>query len=36
MNKEEFDHVIRAAGSIIDASEVLVIGSPGGSRFGAS
>jgi len=27
MNKEEFDHCIRAAGSIIGESEVLVIGS---------
>jgi hypothetical protein len=27
MNKEEFDHGVRAAGSILDVSEVLVIGS---------
>ncbi len=27
MNKEEFDHGIRAAGSILDVNEVLVIGS---------
>jgi hypothetical protein len=27
MNREEFDHAVRAAGSILDADEILIIGS---------